>query len=248
MSIQKSGSMFVLGLRILYVGRVVVEEYLNLYHQKLWEIAYENLINTFFYPTTIMLFVLILIFGCIFLGKKWIFLSISSYFVLFLFAIAAEYVNSYDKIMNPDSIYNKDILYYSLIPVEIRLQIEYVEEQSLSSVDGELKREDIILFAVSNPTYYDGLFADVANSLAGSQTIRTSFLVALVGYEEKNGEWQSVDIRIAPGVEEKDFQKFSKVLHIKKDEAEGATGIILRLQRLLDLQELYEKKLRKEKN
>ncbi|MCB7127769.1 hypothetical protein LIZ53_16630, partial [Lachnoclostridium sp. 210928-DFI.6.3] len=41
-------------------------------------------------------------------------------------------------------------------------------------------------------------------------------LVALVGYEEKNGKWQSVDIRIAPGVEEKDFQKFSKVLHIKK--------------------------------
>ena len=112
-----------------------MEEYLNLYHQKMWEIAYENLINTFFYLTTIMLFVLILIFGCIFLGKKWIFLSISSYFVLFLFAIAAEYVNSYDKIMNPDSIYNKDILYYSLIPVEIRLQIEYVEEQPLSSVD-----------------------------------------------------------------------------------------------------------------
>ena len=182
------------------------------------------------------------------MGKKWIFLSISSYFVLFLFAIAAEYVNSYDKIMNPDSIYNKDILYYSLIPVEIRLQIEYVEEQSLSSVDGELKREDIILFAVSKPTYYDGLFADVANSLAGSQITETSLLVALVGYEEKNGQWQSVDIRIAPGVEEKDFQKFSKVLHIKKDEAEGATGIILRLQRLLDLQELYEKKLRKEKN
>ena len=225
-----------------------MEEYLNLYHQKMWEIAYENLINTFFYLTTIMLFVLILILGCIFLGKKWIFLSISSYFVLFLFAIAAEYVNSNDKIMNPDSVYNKFFLYDSIVPVESRLQIEYVEEQSLSSVDGELKREDIILFAVSNPTYYDGLFADVANSLAGSQTIRTSFLVALVGYEEKNGEWQSVDIRIAPGVEEKDFQKFSKVLHIKKDEAEGATGIILRLQRLLDLQELYEKKLRKEKN
>ena len=144
--------------------------------------------------------------------------------------------------MNPDSIYNKDILYYSLIPVEIRLQIEYVEEQSLSSVDGELKREDIILFAVSNPTYYDGLFADVANSLAGSRTIGTAFLVALVGYEEKNGKWESVDIRIAPGVEEKDFQKFSKVLHITSDGKEGETTIIL------ELQKFYELKLRKEKN
>ena len=38
----------------------------------------------------------------------------------------------------------------------------------------------------------------------------------MVGYKEKDGKWQSVDIRIAPGVEEKDFQKFSKVLHIKK--------------------------------
>lgn len=223
-------------------GGALVEEYLNLYHQKMWEIAYENLINTFFYLTTIMLFVLILIFGCIFLGKKWIFLSISSYFVLFLFAIAAEYVNSYDKIMNPDSIYNKDILYYSLIPVEIRLQIEYVEEQPLSSVDGELKKADVILFALSNPSYYDGLFSDTANLLTGEYRRGKSFLVALVGYEEKNGEWQSVDIRIAPGVEEKDFQKFSKVLHIKKDEAEGATGIIL------DLQKFYELKLRKEKN
>lgn len=70
----------------------------------------------------------------------------------------------------------------------------------------------------------------------------------MVGYKEKDGKWQSVDIRIAPGVEEKDFQKFSKVLHIKKDEAEGATSIILDLQRLLDLQELYEKKLQKEKD
>jgi len=161
---------------------------------------------------------------------------------LFLFGGAVEYVNSYDKIMSPDSIYNKDGLYNSLIPVEIRLPIEYVDEQPLSSVDGELKREDIILFAVSNPTYYDGLFEDVANSLAGDRIIGAAFLVALVGYEEKNGKWESVDIRIAPGVEEKDFQKFSKVLHIKKDEAEGATGIIL------DLQKIYKLKLRKEKD
>ena len=219
-----------------------MEEYLNLYHQKMWEIAYENLIRTFFYPTTIMLFVLILIFGCIFWGKKWIFLSISSYFVLFLFAIAAEYVNSNDKIMNPDSVYNKFILYDSIVPVESRFQIEYVDEQPLSSVDGELKKEDVILFALSNPKYHDGLFSDTAYLLTGDYRRGKSFLVTLVGYKEKDGQWQSVDIRIAPGVEEKDFKKFSKVLHIKKDEAEGAIGIIL------DLQKLYEKKLESEKN
>ena len=38
-----------------------MEEFLNLYHQKLWEIAYENLIRTFFHPHTIIFFVLFLI-------------------------------------------------------------------------------------------------------------------------------------------------------------------------------------------
>ena len=61
MSIQKSGRVLVLELKILRVRRVVVEEYLNLYHQKMWEIAYENLINLFFHLHTIILFVLFLI-------------------------------------------------------------------------------------------------------------------------------------------------------------------------------------------
>ncbi|WP_318837746.1 hypothetical protein [Streptococcus gordonii] len=219
-----------------------MEEYLNLYHQKLWEIAYENLIRTFFYPYTIILFALFLIIWYLFFGKKRILLFIASYLFLFLLGGVAEYVNSYDKIMNPDSIYNKDILYYSLIPVEIRLQIEYVEEQPLSSVDGELKKADVILFALSNPSYYDGLFSDTANLLTGEHRLRKSFLVALVGYEEKDGEWQSVDIRIAPGKEKKDFQKFSKILHIKKAKESSFNGIVSYLQ------ELHEKKLESEKN
>ena len=219
-----------------------MEEYLNLYHQKLWEIAYENLIRTFFYPYTIILFALFLIIWYLFFGKKRILLFIASYLFLFLLGGVAEYVNSYDKIMNPDSIYNKDILYYSLIPVEIRLQIEYVEEQPLSSVDGELKKADVILFALSNPSYYDGLFSDTANLLTGEHRLRKSFLVALVGYEEKDGEWQSVDIRIAPGKEKKDFQKFSKILHIKKANESSFNGIVSYLQ------ELHEKKLESEKN
>lgn len=219
-----------------------MEEYLNLYHQKLWEIAYENLIRTFFHLNTIILFVLFLSIWYFFFGKKRILLFIVSYFSLFLLGGVAEYVNSYDKIMNPDSIYNKDILYYSLIPVEIRLQIEYVEEQPLSSVDGELKKADVILFALSNPSYYDGLFTDTAYLLTGEHRLRKSFLVALVGYEEKDGEWQTVDIRIAPGKEEKDFQKFSKTLHIKKDKKSSFNGIVSYLQ------ELHEKKLESEKN
>ena len=218
-----------------------MEEYLNLYHQKLWEIAYENLIRTFFYPTTILLFVLFLIFWCIFFRKKWIILFISSYFFLFLFAIAAEYVNSYDKIMNSDSLYNS--FFVGLLKRETVLpMLEKVDEIPIASVDGKLERKNIILFALSNPMYYGGLFDDTADFFTGGHIEGKLFLVALVGYEEKDGQWQSVDIRIAPGIEEKDFQKFSKVLHIKKDEAEGATGIIL------DLQKIYELKLRKEKD
>lgn len=223
-----------------------MEEYLNLYHQKLWEIAYDNLIRVFSHPHTIILFVLFLIICSLicflFFGKTRTLLFVVSYFFLFLLGGVAEYVNSYSKIMNPSSPYNNSFSIASLRHETVLPMLEHVDEIPLASVDGELKREDIILFAVSNPTYYDGLFNDIAMLITGEYKIGKDFLVALVGYEEKNGEWQSVDIRIAPGIEEKDFQKFSKVLHIKKGEAEGATGIIL------DLQEFYELKLRKEKD
>lgn len=218
-----------------------MEEYLNLYHQKLWEIAYENLIRTFFYPTTILLFVLFLIFWCIFFRKKWIILFISSYFFLFLFAIAAEYVNSYDKIMNSDSLYNS--YFVGLLKRETVLpMLEKVDEIPIASVDGKLERKNIILFALSNPTYYDGLFNDTADFFTGGHIEGKLFLVALVGYEEKDGQWQSVDIRIAPGKEKKDFQKFSKILHIKKAKESSFNGIVSYLQ------ELHEKKLESEKN
>jgi len=174
--------------------------------------------------------------------KKLILVLICIPFLMFILCMAAEYAYSYDKIMNPDSPYNDSLMVASLKHETALPILEHVDEIPLASVDGKLKRDDVLVFALSNPTYYDALFADMANSLAGEQTIGKAFLVALVGFEEKNGEWQSVDIRIAPGVEEKDFQKFSKILHIKRDEREGATGIIL------DLQDFYEKKLEKEKN
>ncbi|MDN5017935.1 hypothetical protein PCY06_00785 [Streptococcus sp. SG1] len=223
-----------------------MEEYLNLYHQKLWEIAFSNVEKVFgvFFVILLVLSILpiYIFFNSLVRRKKLILVLICIPFLMFILCIAAEYAYSYDKIMNPDSPYN-DSLMVALLRHETVLPIlEHVDEIPLDSVDGKLKRDDILVFALSNPTYYDALFADIANSLAGEQTIGKAFLVALVGYEEKNGEWQSVDIRIAPGDEEKDFQKFSKVLHIKKDETEGATGIIYKLQ------SFYELKLRKEKD
>jgi hypothetical protein len=227
-------------------GGALVEEYLNLYHQKLWEIAFGHVEKVFgvFFVILLVLSILpiYIFFNSLVRRKKLILVLICIPFLMFILCIAAEYAYSYDKIMNPDSPYNDSLMVASLRHETVLPILEHVDEIPLDSVDGKLKRDDILVFALSNPTYYDALFADIANSLAGEQTIGKSFLVALVGYEEKNGEWQSVDIRIAPGDEEKDFQKFSKVLHIKKDETEGATGIIYKLQ------SFYELKLRKEKN
>lgn len=223
-----------------------MEEYLNLYHQKLWEIAFSNVEKVFgvFFVILLVLSILpiYIFFNSLVRRKKLILVLICIPFLMFILCIAAEYAYSYDKIMNPDSPYNDSLMVASLRHETVLPILEHVDEIPLDSVDGKLKRDDILVFALSNPTYYDALFADIANSLAGEQTIGKAFLVALVGYEEKNGQWQSVDIRIAPGDEEKDFQKFSKVLHIKKDETEGATGIIYKLQ------SFYELKLRKEKD
>jgi len=223
-----------------------VEEYLNLYHQKMWEIAFSNVEKVFgvFFVILLVLSILpiYIFFNSLVRRKKLILVLICIPFLMFILCIAAEYAYSYDKIMNPDSPYNDSLMVASLRHETVLPILEHVDEIPLNSVDGKLKRDDVLVFALSNPTYYDALFADIANSLAGEQTIGKAFLVALVGYEEKNGQWQSVDIRIAPGDEEKDFQKFSKVLHIKKDETEGATGIIYKLQ------SFYELKLRKEKD
>ena len=223
-----------------------MEEYLNLYHQKLWEIAFSNVEKVFgvFFVILLVLSILpiYIFFNSLVRRKKLILVLICIPFLMFILCMVAEYAHSYDKIMNPASIYNSSLHVASLKHETVLPILEHVDEIPLDSVDGKLKRDDILVFALSNPTYYDALFADIANSLAGEQTIGKAFLVALVGYEEKNGQWQSVDIRIAPGDEEKDFQKFSKVLHIKKDETEGATGIIYKLQ------SFYELKLRKEKD
>lgn len=224
-----------------------MEEYLNLYHQKMWEIAFGHVEKVFGVFLVILLvlsiFPIYIYFNSLVKRKKLV-LSLTCIPLchIFLLCMVAEYAHSYDEIMNPSSPYNDSLRIASVKPENALPILKHVDEIRLASVDGELKREDIILFAVSNPIYYDGLFEDVANSLAGDRTIGAAFLVALVGYEEKNGQWQSVDIRIAPGIEEKDFQKFSKVLHIKKDEAEGATSIIYKLQKF------YEKKLESEKN
>ena len=137
-----------------------MEEFLNLYHQKLWEIAYENLVTTFFYPNTVFWLVLFLIFLYGSLGKKRILLIIASYFFLFLLGGVAEFVNSYDKIMNPNSNYNAYVMCNLLKHETTRPMLDRVDKLSIASVDGKLKREDIIVFGLSNPTYYHSLFSD----------------------------------------------------------------------------------------
>ena len=224
-----------------------MEEYLNLYHQKMWEIAFghvEKVFGVFFVFLLALSIVPIYISFDFLVKRKKLVLSLTCIplCLIFLLCMVAEYAHSYDKIMNPSSPYNDSLRIASVKPENALPILKHVDEIRLASVDGELKREDIILFAVSNPIYYDGLFEDVANSLAGDRTIGAAFLVALVGYEEKNGQWQSVDIRIAPGIEEKDFQKFSKILHIRKAKESSFNGVISYLQ------ELHEKKLESEKN
>lgn len=223
-----------------------MEEYLNLYHQKLWEIAFSNVEKVFgvFFVILLVLSILpiYIFFNSLVRRKKLILVLICIPFLMFILCIAAEYAHSYDKIMNPASIYNSSLHVASLKHETVLPILEHVDEIPLASVDGKLERKNIILFALSNPMYYGGLFNDTADFFTGGHIEGKLFLVALVGYEEKDGQWQSVDIRIAPGEEEKDFQKFSKVLHITRDGKEGETTIIL------ELQKFYELKLRKEKN
>lgn len=219
---------------------------MNLYHQKLWEIAFKNVFNTFINYKSTFLFLLIFIafiLNAISKGRKKQLIVVTCIpFLLFILCLGVEYLYSYDKIMNPKSLYNDSLLIASVKSEKVSPVLENVDEVPIASIDGDLKRKDIILFAVPNPIFYDGLFGNVANHLAVGQTVGNNFVVALVDFEEKKGEWQSVDIRIAPGDAEKDFKKFSKVLHIKKGEREGAEGIILTLQKL------HESTLRKEKN
>lgn len=223
-----------------------MEEYINLYHQKLWEIAFSNVEKVFgvFFIILLVLSIypIYTSFHKLVRRKKLVFVLICMPFFLFFLCMATEYIYSYDKIMNPNSPYNDSLRIASLKSDTVLPVLENVDEVPIASIDGDLKRKDIILFAVPNPIFYDGLFGNVANHLAVGQTVGNNFVVALVGFKEKNGEWQSVDIRIAPDAEEQDFQKFSKVLHIKRAEKVGASSIVS------DLQFLYLKNSEEEKN
>nr|WP_264457555.1 hypothetical protein [Streptococcus gordonii] len=187
----------------------------------MWEIAFghvEKVFGVFFVILLVLsIFPIYISFDFLVKRKKLVLsLTCIPLCLIFLLCMVAEYAHSYDKIMNPASIYNDSLMVASLKSERALPIFEHVDEIPLASIDGELKREDILVFAAPNPTYYDSLFGGIAPFLVDKWRVGTNFLVALVGYEEKNGKWQSVDIRIAPGVEEKDFQKFSKVLHIKK--------------------------------
>lgn len=223
-----------------------MEEYINLYHQKLWEIAFTNVRDTFANQNTIFWGLLIyfsyVMFDLLAGNKKRVLIVTCIPFVLFFLSMGAEYLYSYDKIMNPKSDYNNEWSFEGLKRDTVLPMIENIDKIPIASVDGKLKRQDIILFAVSNPTYYDALFGKASMLLSGRQQVGNDFVIVLVGYEVKDDSWQSVDIRIAPSVEESDFQKFSKVLHIEREEKVGATSIVS------DLQFIYYKNSQEEKN
>lgn len=105
--------MLVLGLRILYVGRVIVEEYLNLYHQKMWEIAFghvEKVFGVFFVILLVLSIFPIYIFNSLVKRKKLVLsLTCIPLCLIFLLCMVAEYAHSYDKIMNPASPYNDSL-------------------------------------------------------------------------------------------------------------------------------------------
>ncbi len=223
-----------------------MEEYIHLYHQKLWEIAFANVRDTLFNQNTISWGLLIYLFYIILAllerNKKRALIVTCIPFVLFILCLGAEFLYSYDNIMNPKSDYNNEWSFEGLKRDTVLPMIENIDKIPIASVDGKLKRQDIILFAVSNPTYYDALFGKASMLLSGRQQVGNDFVIVLVGYEVKDDSWQSVDIRIAPSVEESDFQKFSKVLHIEREEKVGATSIVS------DLQFIYYKNSQEEKN
>ena len=95
-----------------------MEEYLNLYHQKLWEIAFSNVEKVFgvFFVILLVLSILpiYIFFNSLVRRKKLILVLICIPFLMFILCIAAEYAHSYDKIMNPASIYNSSLHVASL--------------------------------------------------------------------------------------------------------------------------------------
>ena len=115
------------------------------------------------------------------------------------------------------------------------------EEIQFASVDRKLHEKDIIMFVNSN-VFYTGLLNDLSAKLPGGHRPTRIIPIVLVGYTEKDEIWESIDIRIAPGDNKDDFEKFSKLIHIKKEDTISSKFIS-------DFQELYQTDLQmKEKN
>ena len=157
-----------------------MEEYLNLYHQKMWEIAFghvEKVFGVFFVFLLALSIVPIYISFDFLVKRKKLVLSLTCIPLCFIFLLCmvAEYAYSYDKIMNPDSPYNDSLMVASLRHETVLPILEHVDEIPLASVDGELKREDILVFAAPNPTYYDSLFGGIAPFLVDEWRVGTIF-------------------------------------------------------------------------
>ena len=96
-----------------------MEEYLNLYHQKLWEIAFghvEKVFGVFFVILLVLsIFPIYISFDFLVKRKKLVLsLTCIPLCLIFILCMVAEYAHSYDKIMNPASIYNDSLMVASL--------------------------------------------------------------------------------------------------------------------------------------
>lgn len=223
-----------------------MEEYLNLYHQKLWEVANDNIVGVFINPlilSLVLFFYPIIVYHFV-IEKKQVklLLMMSSIPVIFgLSCLIIEYRDVYNQIVNSTS--DKHMVFF-LNYQDREGFLGYSkndEEIQFASVDGKLHEKDIIMFVNSN-VFYTGLLDDLSAKLPGGHQPTRIIPIVLVGYTEKDEIWESIDIRISPGDNKEDFEKFSKLIHIKKEDTISSKFIS-------DFQELYQTDLQmKEKN
>lgn len=223
-----------------------MEEYLNLYHQKLWGVANYNIVGVFINPLILFLVLFFYPIYCVsFCNRKKqvkLLLMMPSIPVIFaLSCLIIEYRDVYNQIVNSTS--DKHMVFF-LNYQDRKGFLGYSkndEEIQFASVDGKLHEKDIIMFVNSN-VFYTGLLNDLSAKLPGGHRPTRIIPIVLVGYTEKDEIWESIDIRIAPGDNKDDFEKFSKLIHIKKEDTISSKFIS-------DFQELYQTDLQmKEKN
>ena len=170
-----------------------MEEYLNLYHQKLWEVANDNIVGVFINPlilSLVLFFYPIIVYHFV-IEKKQVklLLMMSSIPVIFgLSCLIIEYRDVYNQIVNSTS--DKHMVFF-LNYQDREGFLGYSkndEEIQFASVDEKLHEKDIIMFVNSN-VLYTGLLNDLSAKLPGGHQATRIIPIVLVGYTEKDGIW-----------------------------------------------------------